>query len=1189
MMIKKIFLPLLFLGSSFAYDAAHFADLQNLVHSPTIPLKIDQISVISKQLEMLENLDKKTKEKLEQYQHALEKKAADVLHAKNNLKNEPSKKSFYTKKLALVSSTYQSIAENIQAARHMLTVVEEHINEFKSYQADPYFEALALPQKASFDFVDLKKSGQSLFAAKMRLDELENLKKNIEYDYERRKRALDAIVKAYDVCRQKQQGFSHDIVDIDSSLINFSKQQQGELIDEQLEEADYKKQLVQLKVDEDVLRLELLDTRIFIKKRQIDILQRGYSTLKRSVVIDSQHVKAAEIDLEKKRQKFLEERERFNENIRLLLPLKEQFRKDFDTRVKNFDLSVNDVAAIKDWQKEPDQLKVVNDWVSFSYLSRTFSQETLIDTQLELLDARIRQAQLTFEYNELEVKILNSWYHVAHPHARFNMDEEIAQDIKKYETERSQLKVDLAEISEKRDTLINMLYRLHGIRDKIKIFCTALETQHKVLFTMHAKEYQETLKDFTTTDEEVRLRINHIAALLEAYGKSITLIRDSIKDIDDIVHELGGKSFWVRSNKSIEWKDVRNVVPDIKRFLRDVRNMSIDSIANFSFNSMLENIWNFIKVPSHFILFLMRLFVALILFFLLRIYVPDIYRYILQGESRYRFFARLKGFVAAFLEYALHHLTIFYSWIFLLSLVYAGFFSNYFVVWFYLLSIPYLLFVAYGFFQHLIQVNRNRSYLLIGQNYQWRFITVFSSLTYSTIIITFFRQAFITVNYFDSSLPDILIALNFILFQIALICLIGKEQILELFAARGTPTSEWLEERIEKYYYFVLIFFITVIVMSNPYVGYGRQVFYVLSRILVTGCIIPIFSWLHNRLKRASADFFFYYSDGTAVKERFPAGKSWYGIFIIIAFIFFVVLGIVIGARIWGIYVSLDDIKHWFTYTIYSPGLDEITGKPIQVTGLSLFKIVMYVLGGFAFAYIVNRYVLRRIFDPLLVGSGIQSTILTLMRYIAVIVALLIGLHSAGLEGMAMKLVVLIGLMSFALKEPLSDFFAYFIILVQRPVKIGDLIQIEPDIIGIVRHITPRSTIVRHRNSVTLVIPNSMIITRMVRNWNYMRSFTAINDIEVTLPFNTDIDHAKKIMAEVLDSNHNILKNPTPIIWIIDFSDHGYRFLMRGFLSTEKVIERFEIESQIRFELVRRLRAAGMRIAVPVRVIQQAQ
>jgi small-conductance mechanosensitive channel len=382
------------------------------------------------------------------------------------------------------------------------------------------------------------------------------------------------------------------------------------------------------------------------------------------------------------------------------------------------------------------------------------------------------------------------------------------------------------------------------------------------------------------------------------------------------------------------------------------------------------------------------------------------------------------------------------------------------------------------------------------------------------------------------------------------------------------------------------LFVIAVIVMSNPYVGYGKQVFYVLSRVVATACLIPIFSWMHNRLKRSSSDFFFYYTDGSAVKERFPAGKAWYGAFIVVWFVIFVVLGIVLGARLWGVHIGLLDIRHWFSHTIYSPGLDEVTGKPILVTGMSLFRIVMYVLGGFAIAYVINRYVLQRIFDPLLIGSGVQSTILTITRYVVVVIAFLVGLHSAGLEGMAMKLVVLAGILSFAVKEPLADFFAYFVILVQRPVKIGDLIQVDPDIIGIVRHITPRSIILRNRNSVTLIIPNSMLITRMVRNWSYVRTFSAVNDIEITLPFNVDVDKAKQIMLDVVENHPAILKNPTPIVWLTEFAEHGYKFIIRGFISADKVTERFEIESQVRFELVRRLRQEGIHIAVPIRFIR---
>jgi small-conductance mechanosensitive channel len=202
-----------------------------------------------------------------------------------------------------------------------------------------------------------------------------------------------------------------------------------------------------------------------------------------------------------------------------------------------------------------------------------------------------------------------------------------------------------------------------------------------------------------------------------------------------------------------------------------------------------------------------------------------------------------------------------------------------------------------------------------------------------------------------------------------------------------------------------------------------------------------------------------------------------------------------------------------------------------------------------------------------------------------VVIALLLGLQSAGLDGLATKLSFVIIALGFAIREPISDFFSYFIILVQRPVKIGDLIQIEPNVFGVVRHITPRATIVRHRNSLTLIVPNSHIITHVVRNWHYTRTFGAIRDIEIVLPFSVDPDRARLIMLDIVDKSNNILKNPTPIVWLAEFSEYGFKFTVRGFLAADKVIEIFDIESEIRLALVRGLRKEGIALATPIRLL----
>ena len=306
----------------------------------------------------------------------------------------------------------------------------------------------------------------------------------------------------------------------------------------------------------------------------------------------------------------------------------------------------------------------------------------------------------------------------------------------------------------------------------------------------------------------------------------------------------------------------------------------------------------------------------------------------------------------------------------------------------------------------------------------------------------------------------------------------------------------------------------------------------------------------------------------------------------VVSFLFFLLLAFVIGAKIWGHAIQVRDVSHWLNYEIYSPGLDEITGKRIDVTTLSLFKIIFFIIGGIVVTYIINHFLLKRIFDPLLIGAGIQNTIMTLTRYFIILIALLIGLQSAGLNAMATKIAVIIGIIGWAIREPIGDFVSYFIILVQRPIKIGDLVLIDTDVMGVVRQIPPRSTIIRRRNSVTIIVPNSHVITKAIVNWNYTRTFFAFDDIFITVPYSVDPLQVKQLIIKVLEENNNVLKNPAPIVWLNDFVDNGYHFLVRGYLTADKVLEQWEIASLVRLEMVRRLREAGIEVASPTRTLK---
>jgi small-conductance mechanosensitive channel len=195
----------------------------------------------------------------------------------------------------------------------------------------------------------------------------------------------------------------------------------------------------------------------------------------------------------------------------------------------------------------------------------------------------------------------------------------------------------------------------------------------------------------------------------------------------------------------------------------------------------------------------------------------------------------------------------------------------------------------------------------------------------------------------------------------------------------------------------------------------------------------------------------------------------------------------------------------------------------------------------------------------------------------------MIGFKRLGLDYVILVFIapLLLGV-GWSLRDYANDFVSYFIILVQRPFKIGDFVRFDGKITGVVRKITPRSIIIREKNSVNVLLPNSKVVNSEITNWNYTRSFTAFPDIYIAVPFSADPSEVRDIMMRVLDANMDILKNPKPIIRLDDFSSNGYLFMVRGHLSSDNVLNMFDIASDVRFELTKALRDNNVAITGPI-------
>lgn len=1070
--------------------------------------------------------------------------------------------------LSIVMQDQLVLSETEQVQNQNQSFINEHIKLLHEFKDDPEFKKLSIPVKTTYSFDEFEELGRRLSSTKTKLQELEKTRAAALYNLRKREKELVSLDAEYkEKIKQQEELFQ-------SSHETISKAQQGELLDAHQQLYTDKKALASAKINESNHQIILLDTRIMILRSQQAILKENYDRVKKALYVDKDYVQKTEADLDRKRTTSALERDRLHSEMKEIIQARDILQDKLAEQAKKSKLTTNDLAAMSDWSKTPIS---VQEWSELCTLGSDALEEALLASEQEYKEASINLEKAKIRKEELQYQIIKSWHMVSERKFGFRSST-IEQHLKIYETPKIEIQNDLASLIEKRSRAITQLQDLNNTLERIKKTASHLQEKKSEFSQTNHGQYTTCYKKILKAEDQTHDRIYLTAKLIEVYSNAIALLEETIKRIENVATELGAQNFWRRSDQAISYQDFKNFWPDIQRFLYDI-SLGMKAYWNTLTSERLMKSWHtWSAKPSHIILLILRLLIIILLYFILRAYLPELKNRFAKKQG---IFAKSawRQFLAVVIGFINNHLLSLYTWnIIYLLINYEVLTSFYFILLFYLISIPYLLYIAHSFIRYLLIENERQNHIFISNEYRPRFSIIVPLFTYLFIILLFFRKAFSIADYQGSAVPHIIV----MILQLCVVLLLSKELILS-FIPRKNPLLELLADIISHYFYILRIAFMVIIIMSN--LGYGHQVLYIISRVFIIALLIPIIMYVYSYIRRMSADLFFYYNEGDTIIERFGSARAWYGFFVVISFAIFVFLTLIIGLKIIGYSITLSDIGHWFNYELYSPGLDDI-GRRLSVTPITFLKFILILLFGVLSAYVINRVLLRRIFDPLLISSGVQNTIFTFTRYFLIFVTLLIGMKSVGLESFATKFVLVLGAIGFAVKDPILDFFSYFIILVQRPIKIGDLIMFDDQVSGVVRHITPRSVILRKENSVTIIIPNSHVITKPFKNWTFSPTFLGLDNMLITIPYNYDPEKIKLIIARVLDMNPHILKTPTPVIRLDDFAPDGYQFLIRGYITADKVLDRSEISSQVRFDLIRTFKAEKIEIAYPTRLVK---
>jgi len=183
--------------------------------------------------------------------------------------------------------------------------------------------------------------------------------------------------------------------------------------------------------------------------------------------------------------------------------------------------------------------------------------------------------------------------------------------------------------------------------------------------------------------------------------------------------------------------------------------------------------------------------------------------------------------------------------------------------------------------------------------------------------------------------------------------------------------------------------------------------------------------------------------------------------------------------------------------------------------------------------------------------KGVPAAISLVIRYFIIAAGIILALSSLGVDLSKFNLMAgALGLgIGFGLQNVISNFVSGLILVFERPILVGDTVEVN-NLMGTVKRIGVRSSNISTFDGAEVVVPNSNLISNDLINWT-LSSNIKRNEILIGVAYGTDINLVLKILRETVDSNDDALKDPKPQALFSDFGDSSLNFRLRFWVPFE--------------------------------------
>jgi small conductance mechanosensitive channel len=263
--------------------------------------------------------------------------------------------------------------------------------------------------------------------------------------------------------------------------------------------------------------------------------------------------------------------------------------------------------------------------------------------------------------------------------------------------------------------------------------------------------------------------------------------------------------------------------------------------------------------------------------------------------------------------------------------------------------------------------------------------------------------------------------------------------------------------------------------------------------------------------------------------------------------------------------------------------MEETVDKIMEISvtyGLEIIGAILILIAGRIGAGIARKIVRRALaktnVEPTIVGFTGQFVYIIVM-----VVAVLASLAKFGVQ--TTSFVAVLGAAGFAiglaLQGTLSHFAAGVLLLVFRPIKVGDFID-AGGVMGTVKEIRLFTTIMATPDNVHMVVPNSKIFNDIIKNFSVNE--TRRIDLTVGIGYGDSIDRAMEVLLEVMRADDRIIREPAPQIVVSDLGDSSVNLLVRCWT---KRADFWPVKCDLTKNVKENLDIQGIEIPFPQRVV----